>query len=249
MERIMPPQLVWLHQHHKQCWIVLCTLALLLNTPATAIAGYTPPPRPSAPRRGTTTLTGVRGGCGGEVKVPLTALAPVQHVGQTISTHPTVVWFVPDQKPYPIALTLFEATEKGRGTTLYKTELQSTAGIMSFTLPKDQPGLTTGKQYIWQVAVKCDLNRPSKDQWVETLVEVVPIPSDLKTRLAKTNDPLQRSQLYGQSGFWYDALAEAIKTPRANTLRLELLKTLSQLEVAEQQTRLTAIAALLEQRP
>lgn len=245
----MTPNFFRFRQHQKRFWITLCTLALLLSTTPIAVAGYRPPPRPSAPGRGTTTPTGVRGGCGGEAKVPLTALAPVKHVGQTTSSHPTVAWFVPDQKSYSIELTLFEATEKGRGKILYTTKLPSKAGIMTFSLPSDQPGLIVGKQYLWQVAMVCNPNRPSQDKWVETAMEVMPVPPDLKTKLASTTNPLQRSQLYGAAGFWYDALAEALKAPAANALRLDLLKSLSQLEVAEQQTRLATIAALLEQRP
>lgn len=245
----MPLKRPWFHQSTQVALIALCTLSLWSSLTPIAIAQYRRPSQPSAPRRGTTTPTGVRGGCGGEAKVPLTALAPVQHVGQTTSTHPTVAWFVPDQNPYPIELTLFEASAKGRGKTLYTTRLAGAAGIMSFTLPSDQPPLTSGKQYIWQVAMICNPNRPSQDRWVETLVEVVPMPSDLKTKLAKTRDSLQRSQLYAQSSLWYDALAEALKAPSANAAHLDLLKTLSQMEVPEHQTRLAAIAALLEQRP
>ena len=245
----MTPKHPWFHHYCKSSWIALCTLSLLLHMPAIAFAGYTPPSRPSAPKRGTTTPTGVRGGCGGEAKIPLTAIAPVKHVGQTTSTHPTVAWFVPDQKSYPIELTLFEAGETGRGTAIFATKLQSTSGMMTFSLPKDQPGLAVGKQYVWQVAMLCNPNRPSQDRWVEMLVEVVPISPDLKARLAATNDPLQRSQLYGESGFWYDALAEINQAPKAAAFRVTLLKTLSQLEVPEQQSRLAAIAALLEQRP
>jgi hypothetical protein len=240
-----------LRQSIRTGLVALCALSLVLSLAPIAEAGYNPPSRRSAPRRGTTMPGGVRGGCGGELNPPLTLLAPASYVGQTTSTHPTVVWFVPDPEPYLIEVTLFEQNpqSQGRGTPVYKTRIQSAPGLMALALPQDQPGVTVGKKYTWQVAMLCNPNRPSKDQWVETEMEVVALPAALQAQLAVTTAPLQRASLYAESGFWYDALAEAAKAPAAKAFQIDLLKTLSQLEAAEQQSHLTAIASLLEQRP
>ena len=168
---------------------------------------YNPPTRPSSPRRGTTTTGGTRGGCQGNSPIPLTLLAPVDHVGQSHTTHPTVAWFVPPGTSQPVRLRLFEATAMGRGTQLYETELSPTPGVMTQTLPADQPGLTPGRQYIWQVTLLCDRNRPSQNLWLETAIAVEPLPAGLQAQLASTPDRLTQAQIYAGAGFWYDALA------------------------------------------
>ncbi|MGD1900130.1 MAG: DUF928 domain-containing protein [Phormidesmis sp.] len=63
---------------------------------ATAITtpkAYIPPPEPTTPR-GPFIPAGRRTGCQGALHNGLTAIAPQQQVGQTISTQPTLTWYI-----------------------------------------------------------------------------------------------------------------------------------------------------------
>ncbi|NJL35469.1 MAG: DUF928 domain-containing protein [Leptolyngbyaceae cyanobacterium SM1_4_3] len=82
-------------------------LGLVLLTAPYALADYVPPSEPSSPQESTSS-TGRRGGCDGEAETELTALAPQSYVGQTISTHPTFAWFIPDTQPFQVEFRLFE---------------------------------------------------------------------------------------------------------------------------------------------
>lgn len=231
--------------------VISCTLGLSLAFSATVLAGtfgatYYNPRNPSRP----VTRTGsgaTRGGCeeATQAKVGthagLVALAPKEHVGRTSSTHPTFVWFVPDGKSYPMELTLYESGAKGRGKPIQTIQMQSSPGLMKWSLPADQPGLSVGKRYLWQVALICNPNRPSKDQWMEAEVEVVEAPADLKAALSTMNDPLKQAVLYSQAGLWYDAISETLRDANGKAVRLTLLEQLSQMESPEQRTQLRAV--------
>ncbi|MDX2230569.1 MAG: DUF928 domain-containing protein [Leptolyngbyaceae cyanobacterium bins.349] len=215
------------------------------KTGSTGTRGYTPP-NPSRPSRGTGS-TGTRGGCEDASQASSTAnlltLAPQQHIGRTSSSHPTLVWYVPGQQAGAIELSLFEYGANGRGKRMQTFELPGTPGIMQWTLPQSQPGLAAGQTYVWQVALICNRNRPSQNQWTEAVIEVATVPPNLTAILKQTTDPLKRATAYAEAGFWYDALAETFKTPTARSLRLTLLEQLSQLESPEQQAQLQAIVA------
>lgn len=240
-------QRVWLqNQTLRRIAVTTCVLSLSLGFCSDALAGYRPrnPSRPKTPpgswaSRGCETQGSQA--TASTIQAPLTLLAPRSYIGSTSSTHPTFAWFVPEQKSYPVELTLFEySPEQGRGQLIQTIPLQSSSGIMHFSLPTDLPGLTVGKTYIWQVALICSRNRPSKNPWLEAIVQVVQPPTELQTALSTTTDPLQRSQQYAEAGFWYDAFAEALKTP-GEASRRQLLMDLSKIESPDQQKRLDAV--------
>jgi hypothetical protein len=222
-------------------------LSMMISS--SALAGYTPrnPSRPKTP-----TGSWASRGCDTAQPSPtatapkgvLTLLAPRNHIGVTSSTHPTLVWFVPDQKPYPVELTLFEYGPQGRGQKLQTITLQSAPGRMTFSLPQDQPGLTMGKTYVWQVALMCSRNRPSRNIWTETVLQVGQLAPDLQAALATTTDSLKRAELYAQAGFWYEALAETLKSPTAKSFRQTLITDLGKLESPEQQQQLETAMAI-----
>lgn len=232
----------------------LLSITLLTSTAAhlalpfssDALASYNPR-NPSRPARRTGS-TATRGGCEESVQpkttlpVSLTMLAPRAHIGRTSSTHPTFAWYVADRQSYPIEITLFEYDANGRGKQIQTfKDLPSSPGIMHWTLPKDQPGLTVGKTYLWQVALICNAIRPSKNQWMEAVVEVVEVPTHLKPTLAQMTNPIQRAAAYAQADLWYEAFAETLEKPAAKPFQLTLLQQLSQLELPQQRSQLEAI--------
>jgi hypothetical protein len=210
-----------------------CILSLTLVTAPVALAIYKPPAQPSAPKNPTTT-TGRRGGCLGNAKTTLTALAPRTHVGQTISTHPVFAWFVPDLQPLPMKFRLYKYGSNGDRQLVKQIELQSSPGIVKVALPKNEPGLAVGQTYNWQVVLLCNPNHPSSALVTGAQIKVVEMPPALRPALTTTRDAIARAELYAQAGFWYNALGEALASEksRAKALQLTLLEDLANLEKA-----------------
>ena len=218
------------------CWIAPVALAKFRPPPkpsapggtATNTARYRPPKNPTAPG-GTGTNTTRGDSCDRNAAGQLTPLVPLSHVGQTSSSRPTFTWFVPDRTPHPLQFRLFTRT----GQPLYRTEIQSQSGIMSVALPLDQPELTTGQSYRWQVVLVCDPNVPSRNVVVAAEIEVVKPAASLQTQLAAAPTSHQRSDLYAEAGLWYDALAAALKasgTSQNQSTVLDLLDSLASSE-------------------
>jgi hypothetical protein len=225
--------------------VMASVVALLLSSAAPGLAGYKPPRLPSRPKTASTT-TGTRG-CSSQAGIPVTAIAPQQHVGQTTSLYPTFTWFMPDEKPYPMEFELYELSDKSR-KSLTRQPVQSQFGLMQFTLPKDRPALTIGKQYFWQVVVYCNKNRPSSALVTKAELVVQAPDAALNAAMKTIVDPLIRADRYATEGFWYDAMREAVSVPgpKGKALRDSLLKDLAQQEEVKAQATLKQILLLLK---
>ncbi|MBD2033757.1 DUF928 domain-containing protein [Leptolyngbya sp. FACHB-321] len=196
---------------------------------------YRPPKNPSAPR--VTKPSTSRGGCDSNTSVGLAPLVPFSHVGQTRSSRPTFVWFVPDRAPHPLQFRLFTRT----GQPLYRTEMQSQPGMMQFSLPQNQPELAIGQVYRWQVVLVCDPRVPAKNVVVAAEIEVVKPVASATTQQAAAPTPQQQSDLYAESGLWYDAIAAALKaseTAQNRSTVLDLLGSLASLEAQSEAQQL-----------
>ena len=192
---------------HRKSVLSLTLISLLLLAP-TALAINYEPTHPSAPK-GNTTSTGVRGGCDAKAKVDLTALAPIGHIGQTISNHPTIAWFIPDTTPHPLILRLYRygANQQWQKVGNEMPLQKSTSGIMQSTLPQE---LEVGQVYAWQVVVDCVPGYPSARLVAEAQIQVANAPANFKTKLANAHNALARAELYASADLWYDALAETL---------------------------------------
>jgi len=157
------------------------------------------------------------------------ALAPQQYMGQTVSTHPTFAWQVTSAQSYPIEFRLYKYDANGQVQRLQWIKLQSSQGIMTWTLPQSESGLAVGK-YSWQVALICNSNRPSEDMIDGADLEVVTPPRDLATQLATGSDPIEQANLFAAAGLWYDALGKVVLStdPRAREVERSLLEQLEQ---------------------
>ena len=208
-------------------------LGLCLTAPI-AVAEYVPPRDRSYPQEPTAS-TGRRGGCAAESDLDLTAIAPHSYVGQTVSAYPTLSWYVPNTASFPMEVRLYEYDREtvedwdtaqaqigsvdrqldfprgyDKGALVYSETLQSAPGIMSWSMPQEQPGLTVGQDYVWEVILICNANSPSSDHAIEALIEVVERPAELEEMLTTATASSERADLYGQSGLWYDAWQEFV---------------------------------------
>jgi hypothetical protein len=127
---------------------------------------------------------------------------------------------------------LFEQRPGNEPKPIQRIELQASPGIGSLSLPKDKPGLSVGKKYLWKVAIICDPNRPSTDLIADAEIDVVEMPPALTKSLSNTTSGLERARLYARSGLWYDSIAEVLASGDSTfrEFRIALLKELATLE-------------------
>jgi hypothetical protein len=243
--------------HHQLFATLLVSLSLI--TPTIALAEKYK--RPSAPDPANTTVTGTRtGSCSDEnltTTSELTALAPHSYVGQTVSTHPTFAWFVPNAQPYQLKFQLSQYDTSGKPQEVYKTSLQSEQGLMKVSLPKQHQGLSLGQKYVWQVVLICNPNKPSEALKATAEIKVAAPEKAIQTQLATAKQPLQKAEIYAASGFWYDAwAATSIETRdlKSKDLQLELLNDLARSEetngenTSQQRGRIEQIVQLQRQQ-
>lgn len=181
-------------------------LGSLVFVPTVALAKYSPvrrnPPRESSRAGGSR-------GCPGEEKTPLTVLlAPHTFVGKTASVDPTLAWFA--SKPQETDVHIYELVGSDKFETVAiakKEKPQTRAGINKFKLPQGKT-LTPGKQYLWQVSVKCT---DGSDFIQKAEFEVVQKPQALEAQLSNVTNSSQRASIYAENELWYEALEETPK--------------------------------------
>lgn len=224
---------------------LLCIASLVMPLPhpwtyplthplaATSAWAQTYRPPEGEPPSGPYTSNGSRTSCGEQFEVPLTALVPTGHVGQSISPTPMLAWFVPASAPYRIGLSLYQVGEGGQPEFLHQLEYvetdESASHIANLTLPTEDFSLMPGQRYFWEVSLACQPESPLYDQsFVAELAIASPSPT-LTAALATAQTPLQKAEIYAGAGHWYDALQAALqiserreRTQMVNTLLTEL---------------------------
>jgi Domain of Unknown Function (DUF928) len=150
-------------------YITLSVLVgLIIVTAGIAEARY----RPSKRRpiyRGPSSTTGTRGTCAKDGC--LTAIAPLSHVGQSQSSQPTIAWFVPPQQANCPGLLTMYRFQGGKRDRLWITEIINQSGLNQLSLTATQ-ALKPG-EYIWQLVLECNANRPSKNPVIEAGLGIV----------------------------------------------------------------------------
>jgi hypothetical protein len=237
----------------KNLLITSGLLGLLLAINPVALAKYNP--ENQKPPSSNTNSGGTRSGsCENTEGTPLMILAPFSHIGKTASTRPTFAWFVPTMsKSYKIEFRLYEYDKNNRFQDFGEPILKdSSSGVMSLSLPENQPPLTEGKTYLWQVTLICNENDHSKDILISAEIEVVTMPPNLNTVEIKTTNTWQKVDRYSTEELWYDALAQALpinnnsQLDTASTKLLEELLTVEEDNLLEQMSKLSSDSNKIE---
>lgn len=141
----------------------------------------------------------------------LMALLPSNSLGTTLSSHPSLLVYVPATSAQVAELTL----EDENSTGLYQTTipLPAAPGIVSFELPKTEAGLEVGKSYKWVFSLICNPSGP-QNPFIEAWVQRVKPGTTLSQRLSSTKG-LDQVMLYASSGIWHEALS-VLATLRRN---------------------------------
>jgi len=191
---------------------------------------------PSNPRRirGHRTTTGTRqGSCVGNTDTAFTLLGPSETVGLSASTRPEFVWNLPpSDEAYPVQFRLLAPNADGIPAPIHTDELSYKAGITKYSLPAEVTDLSPDVEYRWQVVVVCDANYLSRSLNQELSFEILLPEAALQQSLQNATTDAQRAVAYGESGFWYDAIAEVAQSnePQAQTVLQTLLEDLAAVE-------------------
>lgn len=171
------------------------------------------PPRDSQPLSGPTTSGGSRqGSCLGFAETAFTAFGPRNAefvVGQTVSRYPTFVWYLPESdQPFDVIFRLLAPNDADIPVPIFEETLNYTPGFVSYQLPETEEALSSGVNYRWQVIVECNPAYPSRALVQELPFEVVTPTTALSQALSAATTDTERAVAYGQTGIWYDAIAQ-----------------------------------------
>lgn len=204
----------------------LSTLVLTLSVELMSFSLAAPPPRAQSTRVNVrfppTTSVGApaRTAGGGRRsvvscvtgKTPLTALAPTNNVGTTVSANPTLFLFVPE--------TIAESAEfilvDEQGNDIYETSvaIDGTPGVVKLNLPATV-SLEAGKQYLWQFALICDPEFRLPDEAVQGLLERTELSPQQQRQVAQFAEPLKQAEAYAQARIWQETIAILAKLHQA----------------------------------
>lgn len=208
---------------------------------ASAAKGSFRRPKNPRPRSGSITATGHRGGsCLSTAQTAFTTLGPDETIGLTASTRPEFVWYLPASDiAYPITFRLLVFDAENELTLVHTQELAYTSGFVKYALPAEVADLSPGNEYHWQVVVQCNPARLSQSRMQELAFKVVSPDASLLQSLNTATTDADKALAYGQSGFWYDAIAQVAQSvsPQAKAVRRSLLEDLANTATGDEEAR------------
>lgn len=159
---------------------------------------------------------GTRGDCWHAQDPTLTALTPVSNLSWTTSAYPTFYWFRPANN-YPQAE--FLLFEDGVEAPIYQAPIQNPgdSGIQEFNLSNaaNAAPLKVGTDYRWVLKLICDPAEPSAVYFAEGWIHRLTPDAEFVSRLQGAT-PIERYQIYAESGLWYDALKALVTLRQAH---------------------------------
>ncbi len=172
---------------------------------------------------------------GGDQELPYLCLIVPDHIGLTISTQPTLYFYLSKPSAFPVEFTLIE---KQGINPIVETQMVplKTAGIQSVNLVDYGVHLEKGKQYKWFIALVPDPKRRSKDILAAGGIEHINMPENIKDKLA-ASDVSQAPYIYAEAGLWYDAFNSLSlmieKSPDDTRLRQQRDALLDQIDLVQ----------------
>lgn len=168
--------------------------------------------------------------------IPLTALAPSNNLGTTVSGNPTLFWYVPQTEAKSAKFVMLDNQENEIYTTILP--LKGTPGVVKLSLPANV-SLQPGKDYTSELTLNCDSENPSPQEFVQGLVKRTELNAEQKTQLAAATEPLQKAKVYAQAKIWQETLTilAQLRSTRPNDPKIrdawqELLMSVELEEIA-----------------
>ncbi|HEY9297244.1 MAG TPA: DUF928 domain-containing protein, partial [Phormidium sp.] len=160
------------------------------------------PPSDGAPGRRED--AGSRPGCPAPTG-SFSALIPATNFGKTAAENPTF-WLY---SPYPSGSVEFILEDEISKEQVYKTTFQANngPGIINYRLPETAPPLEIGKKYRWRFFFFCNSANQADFLSVNGVIVRDTLPPEIQNQLENAS-PLERANLYGANGFWYEMVTE-----------------------------------------
>ncbi|WP_232224142.1 DUF928 domain-containing protein [Mastigocladopsis repens] len=143
----------------------------------------------------------------------VTPLLPSSRIGLTVKERPAILVYIPRTT---VKKALFSVQDE-QDTNLYQTtiDLPEKPGVMAIKLPKSVPGLKTGKNYQWSLAMICsgellEPDSPLVSGWIQR----VHPPVSLKNH-GHSSPSLELVSHLAKSGIWYDTIFEHARLRQA----------------------------------
>jgi Domain of Unknown Function (DUF928) len=194
-------------------------LGLFLSIALPAMAAYKP--RKGRPPKTRITHTATRDTCNSQ-DILVAPIEPQDHVaefGQTPKTQLTLAWSASERGAKPTAsrqLNLKVDIYRMGETQSFLTTVPATQIANGRWQASLSESLPIG-QYAWKLTNDCGPSATNLTALQEFEVSALPLSVERAITAAKT--PAQRSAIYAESGFWYNALDEALRSdpPQALT--------------------------------
>lgn len=175
-------------------------------TSATTIR-YIPPNTNTRQQR--TSSSGNRGGCNISTKSPgqilITLLSPEEHIPNTASDRPTLLFKITSIPDEPIIITVVDPdlTEP----IVEKKIAVHNGGIIAFKIPPETPPLEVSKEYIWTVMIPCSWSSPSKNIYARASFKRVELSPLILSKLKLSSSPHEKASILANAGIWHDAVS------------------------------------------
>ncbi|NEP60197.1 MAG: DUF928 domain-containing protein [Symploca sp. SIO2G7] len=155
------------------------------------------------------------------VDLPLTALMPSANFGQTLATHPVLLFYspyTPDQAP----VGEFILQDENRND-MYRANitLADTPGIVSVTLPDTMPELVLNQEYRWYLNLYCDAEQASSPIFLQGWIQRISSTPTLEAQLVSMPD--RAGFVYARNRIWFDAIASLAENRIENPTDSSLL--------------------------
>ena len=185
------------------------------------------PPKQKQQRPRHTESSATRG-CHQQLNNSVVLLAPVDHVGRTVSPRPRLFYYSDGKNEIPAIMTL--AARDGRVALWEKEITLKQPGLNHVSLPSDLQ-LKIDQEYLWTVTILCNPVNLSQGIEKQVTIKRIPLSVALERQLA-TIPETEHSYLYALAGLWYDALSSLVsRSPQDLSLLKELLAQIGLLDI------------------
>jgi Domain of Unknown Function (DUF928) len=201
-------------------------IGLFLSIGLPANAAYKPRPG-RRPPQGNITTPATRDNCNSQ-NLLIQPIAPLDHIAEFGQSPQTllplsIAWSMANPKSaakLKLEVNLFR--DLGQSQALVATLSVKSLGNDRWSATLDQP-LEPGR-YFWQLS-NCDKSITSFQEF-----DVSALPAAVNQSIDKAKTPEERSQIYAESGFWYNSLDAALRSASPQSLSA-LLADLSKSDI------------------
>ncbi len=138
----------------------------------------------------------------------LMALVPQEFTGNTLSSHPTFMVYLPESNAEEAIFSLKDEA----GNLVYQTVLpiSGEAGVAKVQLPSSVPALEIGKNYQWLTALVVDGRLTPSTPYVDGWIQRVATTPEFAKALGQS-DAIARAQSLANLGIWYDTATTLVE--------------------------------------